>query len=552
MTIKRLLLVSLAGALTPAAAQEPLWQLTAPPGTPPGPGQSIRRWHNLAEFRDFDGDGVRDFLVRATDNWPSNYFSTIEIRSGRTSEVLWSITLPGPIDVRDAGDCDGDGWPEVLLLYGGSIRRIQLWSTRTTTVLWTRFSDPSANGYQWGTVLQGDMDLNGDGLKDVLVGTIHAHHSTVYAYTHTGTLLWSIDYRAQGRFAYSASRYGDFNGDGCDDFLLGLQGDPTGRGIVAICSGADGSYLQQSLGVRPLNYLCDHVRNVGDIDGDGVHDYAGFPAWFTYTGDCAIFSGATGSVLRTWIDYAESVVAGPGFDLDRDGVPDLLICNEQTVAPNTKGQARALSGRDGALLWKVDALPYYPGSPYYPGAYGWGRFAVPLGTWPDRAYPSLAWIELDWQFTSTTWGRVRAFGGEHVGQGAVRGSACSSSASSRPLIGARTTASGARVTLAQAPPGAFAVLVMSLQHAPTFGPHGMPLDLSPLGLPGCMLQVIPDVAHWRITGTGPGHDAGYAAVDLPFPLTGATTGTKVYAQWLALDITSGAFAATEVQQLRGQ
>ena len=406
----------------PLLAQRPLWEV-------PGAVQSNKQWANLSEFRDFDGDGTRDMLVRYIDRRPGNYFSSIQVLSGRTGEVLWGMIRPGPIDVRDAGDCDGDGHPDLLILMGGSWRWLEVWSTQTNLPIWlggiaggggTGAVGQGSHGY--GDVLVGDIDVNGDGLKDVLVGTVNSNDSTLHAHDHTGTQLWSIDYRAQGRYLISASRYGDFNVDGIDDFLLGLQGDAQGRGIVAICSGLDGSYLRESLGVQPTNYLCDHVRNVGDIDGDGVHDYAGFPAWFTFTGDCAIFSGADGSVLRTWIDYAESVVGGPDFDLDRDGVPDLLICNEQYIGPSTYGRARAISGHDGAELWNVDAVPYVPGGGV-PGAYGWGRYSVPLGTLPGHAYPSVAWMEMGYYLNGNWPGRVRAFGGEHINQSRVRGGA---------------------------------------------------------------------------------------------------------------------------------
>ncbi|HEB54406.1 MAG TPA: VCBS repeat-containing protein, partial [bacterium] len=527
-------------------AQEPLWEL-------PGRVYSQASWYNLSTFRDFDGDGVRDMIVRFIVDPMTNYLSSIEVRSGRSGRRLWGISQGSVIDARDAGDCDGDGRPDVLLLYGGSLRWLEVWSTRTGTLLWHTNNNPGSAGYGYGDALLADIDLDGDGLQDVLVATNHASHSTLYAYDHSGALLWLIDHRAQGRFVYSIGHYGDFNHDGYEDFLLGLQGDPNGAGVVAICSGLDGSYLRQSFGMQVGNYMCDHVTNVGDIDGDGVHDYAGFPAWFTFTGDCAIFSGADGSVLRTWLDYAESVVAGADFDLDRDGVPDLLISNEQLVAPNTYGRTRAISGRDGQELWRVDAVPYVPGAPAVYGYYGWGRYAVSLGTWPDRAYPSLAWMELGYRIVGNATGRIRTWGGEHVGQGPIKGHACSSG-DVMPLIGARKNANGgARVTLAHAPPAAFAVLVLSLQDSPAgFGVHTLPLDLAPLGMPGCLLQVAPDVVHWRVTGNGPGHDRGYCHADLPFQFTATATGVPVFAQWLAYDPVTLGYAATEVHTLRGQ
>ena len=123
-----------------------------------------------------------------------------------------------------------------------------------------------------------------------------------------------------------------------------------------------------------------------------------------------------------------------------------------------------------------------------------------------------------------------------------------------PLIGVRTNGSGhSRVTLAKAPPGAFAVLALSLQSAAgSIGPHALPLDLAPLGMPGCLLQVSPDATHWCVTGTGVGHDRGYCHVDLPFQLTGTATGVPVFAQWLAYAPSTQHFAVTEIHSLRGQ
>lgn len=522
-------------------AQQQLWEI-------PGPGPSLRLWGYLSRFRDLDGDGVRDFLVESIYNPTYNSNIDIEIRSGRDASILWAIQRPGVIEAYDAGDCDGDGEPEVLLLCSVGPRWIELWSTRTRSRLWWTMTPGASAGIVWGGVILGDIDLNGDGLKDVLVGSRHSSHSTLYAFDNAGNPLYSRDYLAIGRVAFSVCNMGDTNGDGCEDFLLGCT-EPTGRGMLTLTSGSDGSDLRITYGLQAGDHLAHHPTRLGDIDGDGVDDYMGFPTWFTTTGRTAQFSGATGNLIRSWIDYAESVVAGPDFDVDRDGIPDIVISNGVQVAPNTYGRSRALSGRDGTELWHVDAKPSVLGSCVSPGSSGWGAYAASLGTGPGRAYPALLWIELEYHTCWTLNGRVRAFDAELLGQGPVTGTACSTTGE-RPLIGARNTATGARVTVAHAPPGATAVLNLATTAHHKQNLAVLPLGSSLLGI-DCDILVLPEASTAVLVGTGPGIDRGYAAVDLPFLLTPATTGIDLVAQWLVFDPVTADFAATELHHLHG-
>jgi hypothetical protein len=494
-------------------------------------------------------------LVQCLDNAnnPLNYIQTLEIRSSRDSSLLWSLQRAGVVEVRNAGDCDGDGKPDLLLLCSSGPRWIEVWSTGTSTQIWMAIAPPVTNNMVWGRVLVTDIDLDGDGLKDVLIGTGHSLHSTIYAYNNAGALLYSKDYLSIGRIAYSACKMGDFNNDGKEDFLLGCE-ESTGRGMMTLTSGVDSSDIRISYGFAAGDSLINHATNLGDIDGDGVADYMGFPSPWTQSGLTVQFSGATGNVIRHWIDYAGSVVAGPDFDLDRDGVPDILVSNQELVAPNTAGRSRAISGRDGTVLWQVDNQQSVLGGNVSYSTYGWAWYAFSHGTWPGRGYPTLSWMEADYYGANNgigNWpGRVRSFGAELLGQGPLVGTACSTSGVV-PMIGARNIATGARVTIANAPPAAFAVLNVATSHFHKQFVNLLPVSLASFLGDTCGALMLPEASAWRVTGSGPGIDSGYAAVDMPFQLSTATTGTDLVAQWLVFDPATLAFAATELHHLHG-
>ena len=531
----------LVGLTAFASAQQQQWEI-------PGPGPSLRQWFNLSAFGDFDGDGVRDFLVESVYNPTYTLLIDLEIRSGRNASILWSMQGGAILACYDAGDCDGDGEPDILLVRSTGPRWIEVWSTRTRSRLWWATTPGASAGIAWGEVILGDIDLNGDGLKDVLVGSRHSNNSTLYAFDNAGNLLYSRDYLAIGRVAASACNMGDTNGDGREDFLLGCT-EPTGRGMLTLTSGLDCSDLHITYGLQPGDHMSDHATRLGDIDGDGVDDYMGFPAWFTANYRVAQFSGATGNLIRSWIDYANSVVAGPDFDLDRDGVPDLVICNSLQVAQNTYGRTRAISGRDGTELWHVDAQPSVLGSCISPGTQGWGYYSASLGTAPGRAYPALTWIETEYHTCTSLYGRVRAFGTELLGQGPVTGSPCSTTGQP-PLIGARNTATGARVTIAHAPPGAIALLNVATAAYHKQNLAVLPVSAAAFGI-DCDILVLPEASVARLVGAAQGIDLGYAAVDLPFLLTPFTTGIDLVAQWLVLDPITLGFASTELHHLHG-
>ncbi len=510
-------------------AQQELWQLFGP----------YDNWyHALSPFGDFDKDGQRDLLVTLLPTPPFG-IAAARILSGSDSAVLWEGIIYPTDPVQDGGDIDGDGYSDLVMHYsGGLTNSIHAWSTRTNQPIWDLWF-----GQNVGSVLLGNIDTNGDGRPD-LVTLKRGTQSEVYVFDHTGALRYALPLFAFALEAISLANMGDMDGDGAEDFLVGCNDYGNGgAGLAVLISGQTGTPIRFSQGLLAGDKTNFQATNLGDIDGDGVNDYACFPWWSASRLMPCLWSGATGALIRALPGiYTECVIADQ--DLDLDGVNDLVLGWEYPISPpQLYGRSQAISGRDGTELWAVENFPG-SGQP----SSGWAFYGAGLGVQADSPYPTFSWMDLGFRNLSlglgAAEGRVRAFRATPAGQGPVLGTPCTSDGT-LPQIGVRKTAAGSRVTIAKSHPNAFAALWLSIDPLPA------PVDLSPFGMSGCSLYVSADAAWLRTLGTT-GIDRGYAAVDLPFQLSASGTGLGVKAQWLVVDPASGNHAATAMHALRLQ
>lgn len=343
---------------------------------------------SVSHYADINGDGIEEFLVGGDIN--GGYVAVID---GATNQPIYSYYgYDGPPGngigwaVAPAGDFDGDGVPDFM---GGDYRysdsnswfrgRYLVWSGATGELLAS--GEGSYQDQYFGRRIAGVGDTNDSGYADVLVAGLDG---PVFLFGGPDGHLIRTHVGPDPRQAVSG--LGDVNGDGHADYIIGWPFDGFGTGRATVYSGLDGSELYSvygeiahGVGVSG-DFLGLSVAGMGDIDGDGVPDFAvGLPAMYepsfsaTRPGKVRVYSGAGGALLYEldglhWLgggnrQFGTSIHSGR--DVNGDGIQDLLVSIPRY--PNLLGSVWVFSGANGTLLWKV---PHYGSHKYNSGFIG--------------------------------------------------------------------------------------------------------------------------------------------------------------------------------------
>jgi hypothetical protein len=120
-------------------------------------------------------------------------------------------------------------------------------------------------------------DVTGDGVDDLLVGAYDADGSSGRVWAYAGAVgvlpsapAWSVTGRAEEHLGWSVAALGDVDGDGVGDFAVGGAGPDVGDAARVFAGGAARPRELAALDLGPNR--SERVSAAGDVNGDGVGD----------------------------------------------------------------------------------------------------------------------------------------------------------------------------------------------------------------------------------------------------------------------------------------
>jgi hypothetical protein len=312
----------------------------------------------VGHLSDDDGDGVPGSAGDIPDVVAVNVHGDILVVSGADGLPIWSLPAIAGTDPASPaiGDVDGDGWADVVV---SGIGGTWAYHGADGTEIWST----TKNGQQCGAV--GLADLDADGSPEVLLG-----RSILSGLD--GTNLGDVDHGwgsgvTHGLVMGAMGVAADLDGDGLQEQIAGnaaydstvsslwyngesdawvamgdFDGDPEGE-IVASADGTvrlqddDGSVIWES----PLGEKKSGPPTIADFDGDGAPEIG----VATYGGYHVLDTDGSRLWTAAIDDSSSGSAVGVAFDLDADGILDVVVADQQDVW--------IFNGRTGAVEAQV-------------------------------------------------------------------------------------------------------------------------------------------------------------------------------------------------------
>lgn len=307
---------------------------------------------------DIDGDGRLDVLV------PDQQLDALGVALNLTEtpdELVFSEAyFEGGIRPRAlaVGDLDGDGRPEPVLAAASS-DSIVVFQNRSSPGT-VDFGPPlylEAGGAPEDVVV---LDLNGDGLDDLLFATRNESRLSVFMNRSAGLgeLAFSIRYDFAAPDEPSALAVDDLDGDGRPDVVVAS----TTENLVALYLNATAiGDLVPAFAARRDRPTIEKPTDLAltDLDGDGLPELAvvggsyGSHVWLHRNETTAVAEPVFGTASLHLAAYEASRLGVA--DADDDGHPDLVVGSSYTYGPQLSLLLNRTSG-PGSLSLEYVAL----------------------------------------------------------------------------------------------------------------------------------------------------------------------------------------------------
>lgn len=318
---------------------------------------------------DINGDGIADVIICSEDN----YVRCFNGNASGSGQVLWErMIYSGNIYSSQSltliNDINGDGYRDVVVGTTGGDRSIVAFSGKTGVVLWKHQTNAYGSG-GWVYQVFAEFDFNGDGFPDVLACAGDDANGQgprrVYCLNGlTGVPIWEA---FLGGAMYRVIGIADVNGDGIPDVVAGGTNASQAQGRVYGLNGANGNQLWSYTTAGSSAYA---IAQIDDVNGDGIPEIA----VGTFNGAFYIMNPVNGSVLHQ-NSLGNNIILNIIVldDINGDGFRDFVIANSSTTL-------QAYSGFNAQNIW-LKSLPDKPWNvARIPDITGDGKADLVLGT----------------------------------------------------------------------------------------------------------------------------------------------------------------------------
>jgi hypothetical protein len=210
----------------------------------------------------------------------------------------------------------------------------------TTTAVGAHFNvalipSPAGTNQSFGATLDGSLDVNGDSLSDLLVGTFNDNHAYLFlgGATFAPTAPTTTFTGQNVGFGATVRQIGDIDNDGRQDIAIADR--PTGLRVLiykgratwpATLSDTQADYVITTDASYAASQFGIAIERLGDFDGDGVNDMViTAPQYSSRLGRVAVVYGRTGFTSFMLPNTTRALEIGPNPSLARTQIGQAAV-----------------------------------------------------------------------------------------------------------------------------------------------------------------------------------------------------------------------------------